>query len=167
MKNSGDDKNNFFSLFGGMDKIFNIVSDMVENEKDHVTMSGDIKSEDQKKIVGKYGVNFILGPDKLDGFKNFSSHSQGNKNDNQPNIIAPMTDIFYEEDNITIVAELPGVKKEDIELHLDQKILTFNASKKDGIYSKRIELDFAPDYQSITENFHNFIYSIVIKKTNP
>ncbi len=164
MKNNGEDRNGFFSFFGGMDKLFNIVSDMVENDQDHTFIKGDIKSDDQKKVVGKYGINFVLGPDKLEGFNNLSSQKDKPSEEIKPNIISPATDVFHQEDRVTIVAELPGVRKEDIELHLDKNLLVFQALKKDGIYYKQVELDFAPEYQAITENYQNSVYSIVVMK---
>lgn len=164
MKNNDEDRGSIFSMFTGLDKLLNVVADMVEHEKDEVRINGDIKPDNQRKVTGKYGINIKLGPDKISGF---STNKLDDERDRKPTtlkVIAPVTDVFEEDDKITIVSELPGVKKEDIEFTLENNTITFTAAKKDISYSKQLVLDFVPDQALIVENFTNSIYSIMIRK---
>ncbi|MDF2543917.1 MAG: hypothetical protein K0S47_3635 [Herbinix sp.] len=163
MKNIDDDNGNFFSLFTGLDKLIHVVADMAENNKDEVLLKGDIKSN-QNKNIGKYGINVKLGTDKLDHFHEFQFSDKQKKDENKMKTITPVTDLFDEEDNVTIVVELPGVEKDDIELNLDKNIITITASKKDTLFSKQITLGFIPEYSKVKENFQNSIYSVMISK---
>lgn len=163
MKNNDEDRGSFFSMFTGIDKLFNVVADMVENEKDEVHINGEIKPDNQKKIIGKYGINIKLAPDKLDSLSSIRFDDKTNRKESQK-IVIPVTDVFEEEDKITIVSELPGIKKDDIEFNIDKNTITFTATKKDVCYSKQVELDFTPAKASIKELFNNSIYSIMILK---
>ncbi|GEM_PF-4875496 len=164
MKNNDEDRGGFFSMFTGIDKLINVVADMVEKDKEEVHINGDIKPDNQRKITGKYGINIKLAPDKLDGFSNIRFDDTTNRKENGPKIVVPVTDVFEEEDKITVVSELPGVKREDIEFYLDRNTITITATKKDICYSKKVELDFIPERDSIKENFNNSIYSLMICK---
>lgn len=164
MKNDNKDQNNVFSFFTGLDKLINVVVDMVDNEKDEVYMQGEIKSDQKKKVIGKYGLNVKLGTDKQGSIHNFKFEDKVIKKDNLPKVIVPVTDVFEEEDKVTIVSELPGVEKDDVALIIEQNTITFTAIKKEICYSKKVVLDFIPEYSSIKESFHNSIYSVMIMK---
>ena len=166
VKNNDEDNKGIFSFFTGLDKLINVVTDMVDNEKDEVFLKGDIKGDHQKKVVGKYGINVKLGADKIDGFRNLKFEDKIFDKNTSLKTVVPVTDVFEEEDKITIVSELPGVEREDIELCLDKNTVKFIATKKDVCYSKQIVLDFIPAYSSIQESLQNSIYSIIIRK-NP
>lgn len=163
MKHNEDESNNFFSIFTGLDKLINVVADMVDKDKDEVNIQGDIKP-DNRKITGKYGFHVKLSPDRLEGISGIDLNNIIKKADNPPKTVAPVTDVFEEEDRIIIVSELPGVEQEDIELNLERNAVIFTAVKKDVCYSKRIELAFVPDYSLVSESFHNSIYSVTIEK---
>ncbi len=44
--------------------------------------------------------------------------------------IAPSIDIYEEGDDVVVKAELPGMKKEDIEIHLTEDSITISGEKK-------------------------------------
>lgn len=163
MKNNDDDRSNVFSFFTGLDKLFHVVADMAENDKDEVFLQGDIKTN-PKKNIGKYGINVKLGSDKLDNFHVFNFDEKLHREDSKLKTVTPVTDVFEEQDKVTIVLELPGVEKEDIELRLDKNIVTITASKKDTCYSKQVTLGFFPEYSMVKEYFQNSIYSVMITK---
>ena len=112
MKITDNDNGSIFSVFSGLDKFINIVSDMVESEKNEVNISGDMKPDNENKISGRYGFNIKLGPESAGGapadqaFNNLFVRKDG-----APKTVEPVTDVFEEENSATIVAELPGVEK--------------------------------------------------------
>ena len=158
-----NENNNFFSIFTGIDKLINVVADMVDNGKEEVNILGDI-NKDNKKLTGKYGFHVKLGPEKLDHLSDINLNKIIEEF-NPKKAIEPITDIFEEEDRIIVVSELPGVLKDEITLKLDQNVLSFTAEKKDLSYAKRIELDFVPERELISESFSNSVYSITIIKS--
>jgi len=165
MRNRDNSGNHDFSIFSGLDKIINVVADMVDNNKDEMNINGVIKPDDHKKIVGKYGINIKLGPGDTGDINRMKSFNDlFDKKDDIPKIVIPVTDIFEEKDKITIVAELPGVENEDVVLNLDGNTVTLTAVKNDICYSKKVILKFIPDSNKLKESFNNSIYSVEIWK---
>jgi HSP20 family protein len=159
------DEGNIFSIFGGLDKFVNIVSDMVENDKDQVKLSGDLGTNSER-IKGKYGLNIKLGPGagSSDGVKDFDKAFDALfEKKAAPKTTEPVTDVFKEEGAVTIVAELPGVDRDDIELSLSDDSVTLSASKNGVTYLKKVMLSFIPDSGTVKENFNNSIYSVSVK----
>lgn len=167
MRFNSNDGNNFFSIFPGLDRFIDVMADMVDNNKDEVNLRGNIKPDNKNKLTGKYGINIKLGPDSTDNINEVKSFDQiFTKKENKPKQVEPAADIFEDEDKVTIVVELPGVEKEDIEFSLDGNKVILTAAKKDICYMKQVKLKFTPDYNSIVESFSNSIYSVMIKKNN-
>jgi len=158
-----DDDNSIFSIFSGLDRFIGIMADMVDNEKDEVNVNGDLNS-DNEKVKGKYGFNIRLGPGTVsspDKKKAFDALFE--KKNVPPKTVEPVTDVFEDEDGVMIVAELPGVDRDDIGLNLTGNSVTLTASKNGSCYLKKVELKFSPDPGSVRESFNNSIYSVSLK----
>jgi len=56
--------------------------------------------------------------------------------------IAPPVDIFETEEALTVIADLPGVKKEDVDIHSEDNILTIKG-----------KTEYRPSAQALREEF--------------
>ncbi|MCY6354431.1 Hsp20/alpha crystallin family protein [Clostridium sp. ZS2-4] len=170
MRHNDRDDTGIDSIFKGLGKFINIVADMMENEEDELDISGNINDPSKKtNIVGKYGVNIRLGADKI---------SHGNRINNLDKIkdnliekkeqiekkMEPAVDIFDQNDKVIVVLEMPGIKEEDIQCKLDEKIIKVRALGNGVFYSKDIKLKFNPSRDKIKTKLNNSIYSIIIDK---
>lgn len=160
MKGSNDGN---FSFFGGLDKILNMVTDMIENDKDEKNIEGTIRN-DEHKIAGKYGINIKLGQDTAHNAEKLKTFSGAFSRRDEPKTEEPVTDIYDEKDKVTIIAQLPGVRAEDIELSVDGDKVTIIAPKNGLCYKKSLMLGFISDGRDIKESFNNSIYCAVIPK---
>jgi HSP20 family molecular chaperone IbpA len=151
------------SLFDGINKFIDIVSDMVENDKEEVKVGGVIRPNSHKKIVGKYDVNIRFLDKKLGGLSDIRTFSDHKKEG--PSSIEPVTDVFEDKGRILIVMELPGVRQEDIGLEIEGNSIEFIASGSGIRYAKKVWLPFAPREDSISSTFVNAIYTVEILKT--
>jgi HSP20 family protein len=52
----------------------------------------------------------------------------------------PLTDIIEENERIRVIVELPGVEKEDIQLHVEDHLLDISVDREDRKFSKTLEL---------------------------
>lgn len=96
----------------------------------------------------------------------------------------PRVDVIEEEKSIRLIAELPGVKKEDVKILLENGLLTVSGEKKNefaandeiivlrnermfGKFERRFELadDINPD--EISAKFENGLLKISIAKLAP
>ena len=92
----------------------------------------------------------------------------------------PRLDIYEEKDELVIKAELPGVRKQDLDINLEGDILTIKAEKKSeeiaedatyysrerhfGQFSRSISLPFYVDADKISATFKSGILAIRLPK---
>jgi HSP20 family protein len=76
----------------------------------------------------------------------------------------PMTDIFDEEDDIVIIAEMPGIEESDLKIDLKGDILEISAERKSRKYHKELLLPMKADKSNMTLRYNNGILEIRIKK---
>lgn len=55
----------------------------------------------------------------------------GNKSREFYEFVLPPIDMYYDDDSLTVIADLPGFDKKDIRLSLHKNILSINAEKHD------------------------------------
>ncbi|OOM77814.1 Hsp20 family protein [Clostridium sp. BL-8] len=167
MKKQDDDNIGLGSIFRGLDKLINIVGDMLENEESEVDIKGALNDpEKSKKVTANYGVNIKIGGENFKGIKDINSFNKMKDSYNKEKIIEPATDVFDEEERVLIVMELPGVSEEDIKIEVESNILKIEAEVNNNIYIKNVKLSFVPITESITSQLNNSIYSIIINKTS-
>ena len=120
-------------------------------------------------IMPAEGVNELL-----DAF--FTS---GNNNSAFPNV-----DVYEDENNFYMIAELPGLSKEDVKLVLKDGILTLNGKIKDefrdneeviartnerffGEFERKFEMPEDINPEKIDANFENGLLKIKFEKIKP
>lgn len=75
-----------------------------------------------------------------------------------------MTDIFDEEDDIVIIAEMPGIEESDLKIDLKGDILEISAERKSRKYHKELLLPMKADKSNMKLRYNNGILEIRIKK---
>ena len=94
--------------------------------------------------------------------------------------ITPGVDVYEEKDELVAKAEFPGVEKEDLEVHLDDGVLTIKAEKKTdetseettyytreryyGKYCRSITMPFKVDADKISARFENGVLEVRLPK---
>ncbi len=76
----------------------------------------------------------------------------------------PAVDIFDEEDYLSIIMELPGVKAEDTLFKLENKKITISASSINKKYHEEIDLPAEVDTEDFSNVFNNNVLEIKLKK---
>src|SRR5262245_48143305 len=89
-------------------------------------------------------------------FDLFSRRSSGTET---AGVWAPLVDVYEDEGNFVIHAELPGLGKDDIELHLENRTLTIRGERKtDKSFS-------AEDYRQRERFYGRFARSFTLPST--
>jgi len=73
-------------------------------------------------------------------------------------------DIYEESDRVRLVADLPGVEKNAIELKCDGETLTISAASPHREYDERIRLPARVDEHSASASFNNGILEVTVDK---
>jgi HSP20 family protein len=78
----------------------------------------------------------------------------------------PKTDVFERADNVVILAELPGMKEEDIHWEIEGDIFSIRGRDISGTrkYSKEILLPFVVDDAHIKAGYRNDIFEICFRR---
>jgi HSP20 family protein len=77
-------------------------------------------------------------------FDTYSRRSSGNETGG---VWAPLVDVYEDDGNFVIHAEIPGLNKDDIELHLENRTLTIRGERK-------LDKSYNPDNYHQRERFH-------------
>lgn len=74
------------------------------------------------------------------------------------------TDVFDENDHLLVVADMPGVEEDTIDISLDGDVLTLSFIREGIGVKKRVKLPCAPEGE-ISSIYNNGILEVKIKKT--
>lgn len=93
----------------------------------------------------------------------------------------PAVDVYEDEDNVFVKAELPGLKKEDISLTIEGDVLVLSGKKsetkeekkenyyrkeiREGAFSRSIEIPYPVDKEKVSATYQDGILQVVLPKT--
>ena len=75
----------------------------------------------------------------------------------------PLVDVFEEEQEIVMVAEMPGVSEDEIQIELTDDVMTIKTTG-DRKYEKEVLLPAAIDKETMARSFKNGILELRAKK---
>lgn len=75
-------------------------------------------------------------------------------------------DIHETETELRVVADIPGVDKNDIELKCDGSTLTLDAAAGDRHYSEHVDLPAPVDEHSASATYNNGVLEVIFERTN-
>jgi HSP20 family protein len=78
----------------------------------------------------------------------------------------PLVDVIDRKDGTTVIAELPGVDRKQIELHADHERLSIKADSGKSIYTKLVELPSKVDPTSAGAIYNNGVLEVSFKRSN-
>ncbi|MGB9635120.1 MAG: archaeal heat shock protein Hsp20 [Candidatus Micrarchaeia archaeon] len=148
----------FFDWDDDFDKIFESMEDMMRDLMEKAER-GEIKQ--YGPFV--YGFSARITPEGkviVDEFGNTAKGKEGEIGGERE----PMTDIISEKDEIIVIAELPGVNKEDIKLTIDEKTMGINVDTAERKYSKVLRLPAVVNPKSAKAHYKNGVLEVRIKK---
>jgi len=76
----------------------------------------------------------------------------------------PIVDIFEEKDHVNVMAELPGVKENDVNLKIENNILTISADTPERKYCKEVKLPTSVEKDSVESKYRNGILEVKLRK---
>jgi len=153
---------------GGIFKGIGDIIDMAAKLKDaggEINKEGEIDLSNLKEgMKGVFGVSIktaVGGKPVVESFGNVKKTPEGPKVEEERE---PITDVFDEDQEIRIYAEMPGVNEADIKLDLKEDILDISAQTGDRKYHKEILLPSKVQTDTMTSSYANGILEIKVKK---
>jgi len=116
-----------------------------------------------------YGYSVKIGPDGKPTVREFGNIKPGSGGEGRPPLNLqdqrePLVDIIEEDDQLKVVAELPGVDKKDISLYLDEHHLNITVESPERRYYKELELPYEIDETSARSTYKNGVLETVLKR---
>ncbi len=152
-------------LFEGLGSFVDLVSKMAETGERVVRKEGEfhIKGlEDKGKAV--YGVNVRMGLGNEPIVQHFGDIRSTEEGPEVAEAREPLVDVFDEEKEIVVVVELPGVSEEEIEVAVQEDILSLE-TVGERKYAKEVLLPCPADSETLEQTYRNGILEIRLEKS--
>jgi HSP20 family protein len=154
----------FGGLFKGLGDFIDLLGDMIETGEEEVTRSGEFRVKGLgDKAKGVYGFSVrtgIGGIPQVERFGNIRSTEEGPV---VAEVREPLVDVFDEEQEIVIVAELPGVAEEEVHIEVQDDILSLETTGQRK-YAKEILLPEPVDAETLQKAYKNGILELRLRK---
>lgn len=151
-------------LFKGIENLVDLAAKL-KDAGGEINQEGEIDLSNLKKgMKGVFGFSVktaVGGKPVVESFGNVKKTPKGPKVEEERE---PITDVFDEDQEIRIYAEMPGVNEADIKLDLTEDILDISAQTGDRKYHKEVLLPAKVQADTMTSSYANGILEIKVKK---
>ncbi len=159
------------SIFDVFDEIFReMEEEMFRLMREFEYMTPRISEEELRegKILGPYvyGFRITIGPDGKPIIEEFGNVKRVRGKPMISEEREPLVDVFEKDDEITVIAEIPGVEKDKIKIQIsdDKRKLIIRASDTNRKYYKEVELPAEVDPKSAKASYKNGVLEVKLKK---
>lgn len=168
----------FFRGLGDIDDIFREMEETMEREFGELAKKAPSELIRERTLPNGtkvkrwgpfvYGYSVTIGPDGKPQVREFGNVKPETRL-GRPSIgisekREPLVDIMETDDEVRIIAELPGVEKESIKLHATENSLTISVDTPQRKYNKELDLPANVDPKKAKSSYKNGVLEIIIKK---
>jgi HSP20 family protein len=154
----------FGGLFKGLGNFIDLLSEMAEAGESEVARTGEFRVKglgEQGKGVYGFTVRMgIGGIPRVEPFGNIRATDEGPE---VAEVREPLVDVFDEGDIIVLVAELPGAAEEEIQLEIQDDILSLQTTGQRK-YAKEVLLPAAVEAGPLHKAYKSGILELRLKK---
>ena len=165
-------------MFEDIDEVFREMDEMMEREFGELSkrVSRDLIRErilpDGTKVKQwgpfVYGYSMTIGPDGKPQVREFGNIKPGTRLGKLRIDIKeqrePLVDVFDADGEVKVIAELPGVGKQDIKLHGTENTLTISVNTPQRKYHKEVETPVKIDPKKAKSTYKNGVLEVTIPK---
>ena len=165
-------------FFGDIDNMFKEMEKMMDEELKSFTEKLPKEYVKERQLPdGKtvkelgpfvYGYSMKIGPDGKPEVQEFGNIKKGLRG--SPQIREerePLVDILETNEEVRVVAELPGVEKTDIKLHGTEDSLDISVDTPQYKYYKEVELPVKVRVKEARSTYKNGVLEVVLPKAEP
>jgi len=113
-----------------------------------------------------WGYSITIGPDGKPVIREFGNVRPGRRGElvEVKTEREPLVDVLNEEEQIRVIAEIPGVNKEDINLSATEDRLTVKVDTAERKYFKEIDLPEEVEPESAKASYRNGVLEVILRK---
>ncbi|MBI4339628.1 MAG: Hsp20 family protein [Chloroflexi bacterium] len=150
-------------LFKGVGGLFDVLAKMVEEGQEETTHTGTVQAGGGK-VQGVYGFSVRLGLGGKPIVEQFGNIKETPSGAQVVETREPLVDVLDEGDRILVVAEMPGIEEEDVQVKAEGDILEIAASSGQRRYHKEVLLPSPVDPEKVTTSYRNGILEVRLTK---
>lgn len=119
------------------------------------------------------GFSLRVGPDGKPQFSSFGNKPvvKPNPSSGLPSVVTddrePLTDVIDGANEVSITMELPGVTREDINVHMTERQLEIAVDTERRKYHKSVQLPAPVDPKTTRATYNNGVLDVVVRKVTP
>ncbi|MBI5036360.1 Hsp20/alpha crystallin family protein [Candidatus Micrarchaeota archaeon] len=149
--------------FGDFDEEFGRMHEMIEKMLKQSLGSAPSFKEVKSGKPLVYGFSMRVGPDGKPQVEEFGNVRQGKVTKERE----PLVDVVDLEKEIRVVAEIPGVSKENIHINTEKKTLSIDVQDPERPFHKIVQLPAEVVEKKSNASYKNGILEVVLEKKRP
>lgn len=128
-------------IFEGIGNLIDLASKLSDKAQE-IKKEGEIKGLGDK-VKGVYGFSIRTLTGERPVVQTFGNIKRTKEGPVIEEVREPIVDVLEEKDFVRVIAELPGVTRQDVDIKVNGDILNLCAKKQDRKYAKEILLPFS------------------------
>jgi len=153
------------NLFKGIGNFVDLIGKMSEKGEEFIEKTKEFQGKGPlKDLKGVYGFSVKMGLGGKPTVEPFGNVKSTPKGPVVEEAREPIVDIFEEEDEIQIVAEMPGVEDKDVKMDIKGDILILSAEGPKRKYRKEVLLPSEIEPEAISRSHKNGIFEAHFNK---
>jgi len=172
----GDMFRGFDDMHKEMDRMFDVFNDISKDAPKELVREYQTSDGANVREIGPivYGYSVTIGPDGKPHVKEFGNvkgageHNLGQHLGAKPQISAerePLSDITSTDNEVKVILEMPGIKKEDIKINAyDEKVEIKTSDNAQRKYHKILDLPKQADLETARSTYNNGILEVTFDK---
>jgi HSP20 family protein len=168
-----DEARKKFRWFGEFlpDEMFRMLEEMMERMRSEMNEGSLFDNEAFKDLLGDpdgtspyvFGFSMNIGPDGRPIIQRFGNPTK-DEGVEPSATLEPLVDVVEEDDEIIVVAEVPGVERDEIKVRIKGTALTIHADNPERPYHKVIELPTKVQKEEAKSAIRNGVLEVRLKK---
>ncbi|RLI20770.1 Hsp20/alpha crystallin family protein [Candidatus Bathyarchaeota archaeon] len=161
-------------LFEDIDEMFREFERMIEREMKEITSRIPKEYVRERKLPDGsivrewgpfvYGYSITIGPDGKPQIREFGNVQPTRFGPRIKEEREPLVDVYTTNGEVKVIAELPGVNKEDIQLHGTEDTLTISVDTPERKYYKEVNLPAKVDPKGAKTSYKNGVLEVTLPK---
>jgi HSP20 family protein len=148
-------------ILKGLGDLMGKLNELAETGRE-LSKTGEIRGAGgQTRGIYGFSVKVGLGDEgpRIEPFGNIRRDVKSGRTEVQE-VREPMVDVFEEDDHLLLLAELPGISKEDVRIDLKDDVLTISAERGDKKYRKEVLLPRSVPKEKMQVSCNNGVLEI-------
>lgn len=154
----------WFDVFREIDRIEKMMDEMMRQAFSSFRSPFEATRKSKRFRPHVYGFSITIGPDGRPRIREFGNVQRSRYGPRIREQSEPLVDVLDEEEDVVVVAELPGVEKEDINLHASKGGLTISVDTPQQKYHKELPLPEEVDPKPVKASYKNGVLEVRFKK---